>query len=134
MRGEIESAVAKFGFAHELIQTNELNDPNYQKNNGDRCFFCKDELYNKLEALATQRDITVIVDGSTTDDLDDYRPGRRAAGQHAVRSPLVEVGLSKNEVRELSRRAGLPTWDKPASPCLIVAHCLRHYSHDRTAD
>jgi len=118
LRGEIGNVVAKFGFAHQVIQTDELNDPNYQKNNPDRCFFCKDELYNKLEALAVQRDIGVIVDGSTTDDLNDYRPGRRAAGQHAVRSPLIEVGLSKQEVRDLSRRAGLPTWDKPASPCL----------------
>ena len=118
MRGEIDSVVAKFGFAHQVIHTEELNDPNYQKNNPDRCFFCKDELYKKLEGLADRRDIEVIVDGSTTDDLNDYRPGRKAAGQHSVRSPLIEVGLSKQEVRELSRRAGLPTWDKPASPCL----------------
>lgn len=118
LRGEIGNVVAKFGFAHQVIQTDELNDPNYQKNNPDRCFFCKDELYNKLESLAVERDIGVIVDGSTTDDLNDYRPGRKAAGQHAVRSPLIEVGLSKQEVRDLSRRVGLPTWDKPASPCL----------------
>jgi uncharacterized protein len=71
-----------------------------------------------LESLAVQREVGAIVDGSTTDDLNDYRPGRQAAGQHAVRSPLIEVGLSKNEIRELSRIAGLPTWDKPASPCL----------------
>jgi uncharacterized protein len=75
-------------------------------------------LYGKLEAIAASRGIECIVDGSTTDDLGDYRPGRKAATQHAVRSPLIEVGMSKNEVRELSRRAGLPTWDKPASPCL----------------
>ena len=118
LRGEIDSVVSKFGFEHEVIQTDELKNPNYQRNDSDRCFFCKDELYSKLEAVAEQRDIKVIVDGSTTDDLNDYRPGRQAAGQHAVRSPLIEVGLSKKEVRELSRRVDLPTWDKPASPCL----------------
>jgi uncharacterized protein len=75
-------------------------------------------LYTKLESVARGRGIRTIVDGSTVDDLGDYRPGRRAAAQHAVRSPLIEVGLSKSEVRELSRRATLPTWDKPASPCL----------------
>jgi pyridinium-3,5-biscarboxylic acid mononucleotide sulfurtransferase len=117
-RAEIDSIVKQFGFQHELIQTEELENPSYRANNGDRCFFCKDELYTKLESLARSRGIRYIVDGSTTDDLGDYRPGRRAAAQHAVRSPLIEVGLSKSEVRELSRRAALPTWDKPASPCL----------------
>src|SRR5205085_12399301 len=87
-------------------------------NNPDRCFFCKDELYGQLEVLAANRGIEWIVDGSTTDDLNDFRPGRQAAKQHAVRSPLIEVELSKTGVRELSRNAGLPTWDKPASPCL----------------
>jgi uncharacterized protein len=118
VRGEIEGVVTKFGFEHEVIQTDELSDPNYQKNNSDRCFFCKDELYTKLQALSVEREIPVIVDGSTTDDLNDYRPGRQAASQHEVRSPLIEVEMSKKEVRELSRRVGLPTWDKPASPCL----------------
>jgi uncharacterized protein len=115
---EIERVVADFGFHHEVIQTEELDNPSYQANNPDRCFFCKDELYGKLEAIAASRGIEAIVDGSTTDDIDDFRPGRQAAKQHAVRSPLIEVGMSKNEVRELSRRVGLPTWDKPASPCL----------------
>lgn len=115
---EIERVVKRFGFNHEIIHTQELEDPNYRANNPDRCFFCKDELYTKLEAVARARGIQHIVDGSTVDDLDDYRPGRRAATQHAVRSPLIEAGLSKNEVRELSRFATLPTWDKPASPCL----------------
>ena len=117
-RAEIDRVVRQFGFQHELIQTEELENPAYRANNGDRCFFCKDELYAKLESVARSRGIRYIVDGSTTDDLDDYRPGRRAATQHAVRSPLIEVGLNKSEVRELSRRATLPTWDKPASPCL----------------
>ena len=117
-RSEIEDAVSRFGFTHESILTEELDNPNYLANNSNRCFFCKDELYNKLESFGVDRGINVIVDGSTMDDLDDYRPGRQAAKQHAVRSPLIEVGLTKSEVRELSKRAGLPTWDKPASPCL----------------
>ena len=117
-RAEIDRVVEKFGFQHEVIQTEELENPGYSANNPDRCFFCKDELYTKLESVARGRGIQNIVDGSTVDDLGDYRPGRRAAMQHAVRSPLIEVGLSKTEVRELSRRATLPTWDKPASPCL----------------
>lgn len=115
---EIKSVVERFGFHHEIIRTDELENPNYSANNADRCYFCKDELYNKLEAVARSRGIEHILDGSTVDDLDDYRPGRQAAKQHAVRSPLIEVGLNKSEVRELSRRATLPTWDKPASPCL----------------
>jgi uncharacterized protein len=117
-RAEIDRVVEKFGFQHEVIRTEELENPGYRANNADRCFFCKDELYTKLESLARTRGIQSIVDGSTVDDLGDYRPGRQAAAQHAVRSPLIEAGLSKSEVRELSRRATLPTWDKPASPCL----------------
>jgi len=115
---EIDRVVKNFGFNHEIISTDELDHPEYRANNGNRCYFCKDELYGKLESVARSRGIEHIVDGSTIDDLDDYRPGRQAAKQHAVRSPLIEVGLNKNEVRELSRRATLPTWDKPASPCL----------------
>ena len=117
-RAEIDGVVQKFGFQHEVIRTEELENPGYRANNPDRCFFCKDELYTKLESVARNRGINSIVDGSTVDDLGDFRPGRRAASQHAVRSPLIEAGLTKSEVRELSRRATLPTWDKPASPCL----------------
>jgi uncharacterized protein len=117
-RAEMERVVSEFGFHHEIVQTEELENPSYRANNADRCYFCKDELYGKLESIAASRRIECIVDGSTTDDIDDFRPGRQAATQHAVRSPLIEVGMSKSEVRELSRRAGLPTWDKPASPCL----------------
>ena len=115
---QIDRVVKDFGFSHEIIRTDELEHPGYRANNSDRCYFCKDELYGKLESLARTRGIDCIVDGSTMDDLDDFRPGRQAAKQHAVRSPLIEVGLNKDEVRELSRRAMLPTWDKPASPCL----------------
>ena len=117
-RVEIAGIVERFGFNHEVIHTEELENDSYRANNSDRCFFCKDELYTKLESVAQARGIQHIVDGSTVDDLDDFRPGRQAAKQHAVRSPLIEVGLSKSEVRELSRNATLPTWDKPASPCL----------------
>ena len=115
---EIDRVVKNFGLNHVTINTDELELPGYRANSGDRCYFCKDELYGKLESVARSRGIDHIFDGSTVDDLDDYRPGRQAAKQHAVRSPLIEVGLTKNEVRELSRRAMLPTWDKPASPCL----------------
>jgi uncharacterized protein len=117
-QAEIDRVVKEFGFHHEVIRTEELANPSYSANDANRCYFCKDELYTKLETIAEARGIECIIDGSTTDDLDDFRPGRQAAKQHAVRSPLIEVGLSKSEVRELSRLAGLPTWDKPASPCL----------------
>ncbi len=117
-REETKRLVEQFGFHAESIDTHELEEAGYVANGPTRCFFCKDELYQRLEPLARERNIESIVDGSTTDDLGDYRPGRMAAGKHGVRSPLVEVGMSKSEVRELSRVAGLPTWDKPASPCL----------------
>lgn len=117
-RAESARLVAQFGFNRELINTDELADERYRANESNRCYFCKNELYGKLEPLARDRGIEFVVDGSTTDDLGDYRPGRVAAAEHGIRSPLIEVGLSKSEVRELSRRVGLPTWDKPASPCL----------------
>ena len=108
----------QFGFRREVIQTEELEDVNYAANGPTRCFFCKDELYRKLETVARDRKIEFIVDGSTCDDLDDYRPGRAATTRHCVKSPLIEAGMTKADVRLLSRRVGLPTWDKPASPCL----------------
>lgn len=117
-RAEIARLVEQFGFRREIVQTEELNDPRYAANGPTRCFFCKDELYQKLRRLADERNIATIVDGSTTDDLGDHRPGRLAGDKHDVRSPLIEVEMSKAEVRFLSQRAGLPTWDKPASPCL----------------
>lgn len=115
---EVGALVERFGFRHEAINTEEMADAGYRANNADRCYHCKTELYTKLAPLALARGLAGVVDGSTTDDLGDYRPGRAAANEHEVRSPLIEVGMSKREVRELSRRAGLPTWDKPASPCL----------------
>lgn len=117
-REEIDRIVKEFRFHHERIQTAELEHPGYQANTGNRCYFCKDELYTKLEALARSRSIETVVDGSTIDDLGDYRPGRQAAKEHSVRSPLIEVGMSKADIRELSKRVHLPTWNKPASPCL----------------
>ena len=117
-RTEIARIVEEFGFHHEMIRTEETEDTRYQANAPNRCYFCKTELYGKLEPLARKRGFRFVVDGSTTDDLGDYRPGRAAAAEHNVRSPLVEVGMSKSEVRALSRRANLPTWDRPASPCL----------------
>jgi len=109
---------SQFGFRREVVETDELEDVKYTANGPTRCYFCKDELYKKLEDVAGAREIEFIVDGSTCDDLSDYRPGRAATNAHLVRSPLIEVGMSKAEVRLLSRNAGLPTWDKPASPCL----------------
>jgi uncharacterized protein len=117
-RSEIARLVDQFGINAESIPTFELNNPAYEANDKNRCYFCKDELYSKLQTVARTRNIQVVVDGCTTDDLADYRPGRVAATEHGVRSPLIEVGMSKNDVRLLSKKAGLPTWSKPASPCL----------------
>ena len=117
-RAEIARLVSSLSLNHEAIDTEELEDPRYLRNGSDRCYFCKSELYSKLAPLAEARGLAAVLDGSNTDDLGDYRPGRAAASERGVRSPLVEVGMSKHEVRLLSRRAGLPTWDKPASPCL----------------
>lgn len=117
-RAESARLVSQFGLQRLTVNTEELDDTRYRANEPNRCYFCKSELYGKLAPIARDRSINFIVDGSTTDDLGDYRPGRAAATEHGVRSPLIEVGMSKREVRELSHRAGLPTWDKPASPCL----------------
>jgi uncharacterized protein len=107
-----------FGFAHEIIATGEMERPEYRANPANRCYHCKTELYSRLGALAAARGFRAIVDGSNADDRADYRPGRQAAREHGVRSPLDEADLSKHEIRELSRLAGLPTWDEPASACL----------------
>ena len=109
---------ARFGFRHEIVHTGELARPEYRANPANRCYYCKHELYTHLGAIARERHIAVIADGSNADDRGDYRPGRQAAREFGVRSPLDEVGLTKAEIRELSRQAGLPTWDEPASACL----------------
>jgi uncharacterized protein len=108
----------QYGFTHLVIQTAEMARPEYRANPANRCYFCKHELYTHLSAIARDRGIPVIADGSNADDRGDYRPGRQAAREFGVRSPLDEAGLTKDEIRELSRRAGLPTWDEPASACL----------------
>ena len=107
-----------FGFNHVVIRTDEMARPEYRANPANRCYYCKHELYTQLSAIARDRGIPVIADGSNADDRGDYRPGRQAAREFGVRSPLDEADLSKNDIRELSRRAGLPTWDEPASACL----------------
>jgi len=107
----------RFGLHHEIIHTGELERPEYRANPANRCYYCKQELYTHLSRLAADRR-AVVVDGSNADDRGDYRPGRQAAREFGVRSPLDDVELHKDEIRELSHQAGLPTWDEPASACL----------------
>jgi uncharacterized protein len=109
---------SQYGIVYETIPTDEFNDPNYTSNPTNRCYYCKTELYSKLTEFAAERGFAVICDGTNVDDLKDWRPGRQAARELGVRSPLVECGMTKDEIRDLSRRAGLPTWDQPASACL----------------
>jgi pyridinium-3,5-biscarboxylic acid mononucleotide sulfurtransferase len=107
----------RFGLRHEIIRTHEIDKPEYRANPVNRCYFCKHELYTELSRIAAERHATVV-DGNNADDRGDYRPGRQAAREFGVRSPLDEVDLTKGEIRELSKRAGLPSWDEPASACL----------------
>ncbi len=111
------AVATEFGFQHEIIRTDELDRPDYRANPENRCYFCKTELYTHLSAIARTRGATVV-DGNNADDRGDYRPGRQAAREFGVRSPLDEADLTKAEIRELSRNAGLQTWDEPASACL----------------
>lgn len=113
-----EAFARECGFRHEYIETREFENPDYVKNDPNRCFHCKDELFACMETVASQRGIIDIVYGVNKDDLGDYRPGQRAAKLHRVKAPLVDAGLTKSEIRELSRLAGLSTWDRPASACL----------------
>jgi uncharacterized protein len=106
------------GFRHEYIETREFDNPDYVKNGPNRCFHCKDELFTRLDGIAGARGIAHVIYGVNADDLGDYRPGQSAAKAHRVKAPLVDAGLTKAEIRELSRRAGLTTWDRPASACL----------------
>lgn len=119
--GEIEDAIAtaqQLNLRHHLIETREIEDPRYVANDGRRCFFCKAELYVRLREYAQGEGIAWIVNGANIDDLTDYRPGRDAAEDQGIRSPLVEAGLSKEDIRHLSHARALPTSDKPAQPCL----------------
>lgn len=108
----------EIGIRHEIVQTHEMDNPNYTSNPVNRCYFCKSELHDTLRPLALERGYPYVIDGVNADDLKDYRPGIRAAKERGVRSPLAEVGVTKAEVRALSKFLGLPWWDKPAQPCL----------------
>jgi len=110
--------VGQFGLRHEFVRSREIEDPDYARNPVNRCYFCKHELYGRLGAMARERGFQVVVDGNNVDDTGDYRPGRVAGEEFSVRSPLIEAGLGKDEIRALSRGLGLPTWDLPASACL----------------
>jgi pyridinium-3,5-biscarboxylic acid mononucleotide sulfurtransferase len=120
-RSEIAEArdlASQIGIAHRLVATAEFTDPNYVRNDGSRCYFCKDELYTRIEELLPELNVNVVCSGANLDDQGDYRPGLKAAALHRVRHPLQEAGFTKADVRMLARHWDLPTWDKPASPCL----------------
>lgn len=123
-RQGVEDFVRRFGLRHEFITTDELANPDYVANRFDRCYHCKDELFTKLGALARARGVAGVAYGVNVDDQGDFRPGQQAAREHRVLTPLLDAGLTKADIRELSRRAGLPTWDKPAAACLAsrIAH------------
>jgi uncharacterized protein len=113
-----DQLTTQFGIRHRIVFTDEFLDSNYTSNPANRCYYCKSELYTKLDQLARESGFDVICDGTNADDVGDYRPGRQAAREMGVRSPLLECGMTKADIREMSRRAGLPTWDQPASACL----------------
>lgn len=118
---ELEDAkiqAATIGIAHKIVQTQEMDNPNYTSNPVNRCYFCKSELHDTLKPLALELGYPYVVDGVNADDLHDYRPGIQAAKERGVRSPLAEIGVTKAEVRQISQQLGLPWWDKPAQPCL----------------
>jgi pyridinium-3,5-biscarboxylic acid mononucleotide sulfurtransferase len=120
-RAELDDArrlAETIGIRHEIVSTEEFADPDYVRNDGTRCYFCKDELYGQIETLLPRLGVRVICSGANLDDQGDYRPGLKAASQHAVRHPLQEAGFTKADVRALARVWDLPNWDKPASPCL----------------
>jgi uncharacterized protein len=120
-RVEIEDArrlARQIGIRHLVVRTEEFDDPDYVRNDGTRCYYCKSELYGRIETLLEELGADVICSGANLDDRGDYRPGLKAAAEHAVRHPLQEAGFTKQDVRALALAWGLPTWDKPASPCL----------------
>jgi pyridinium-3,5-biscarboxylic acid mononucleotide sulfurtransferase len=117
-RAMVSEFVVKLGIRHEFIETHEMDNPAYRANGANRCYFCKDELFSVLDELALKRGYNAIAYGVNADDTLDFRPGHRAATKHQVLAPLLNAGLYKSEIRWLSRRAGLPTWDRPASACL----------------
>ena len=115
---EARRLARQIGIRHEVIETREMERPGYIENSPQRCYFCKEELFDRLQSMAQQRNTAWVADGCNTNDLGDHRPGRRAASEHGVRSPLIEAELGKEEIRLLSRERGLPTWDKPSMACL----------------
>ncbi|MEZ5397618.1 MAG: ATP-dependent sacrificial sulfur transferase LarE [Bryobacterales bacterium] len=115
---DAEEFVARFGIRHQYIDTHEFDNPDYVRNDQNRCFHCKDELFTRLAETGKELGFANIIYGVNVDDQGDYRPGHRAAREHGVRAPLLEAGLTKADIRELSRREGLPTWDRPAAACL----------------
>jgi uncharacterized protein len=117
-RRQVEALVRATQIRHEFVETRELENPLYTANRADRCYHCKDELFTVLGRLANDRGFAAVAYGVNADDTGDFRPGHRAADEHFVLTPLLDTGLTKAEIRELSRRAGLPTWDRPASACL----------------
>src|SRR5690348_6681044 len=117
-RAAVDEFVRAFQIHHEFVETHEIENPAYRANAADRCFYCKDELFSVLDAIAQERGFTATAYGVNADDTLDFRPGHRAAKEHRVLAPLLDVGLRKSEIRELSQRANLPTWNRPASACL----------------
>jgi len=117
-KGDAVAFAREHGIRHEYIVTHEFDNPEYVANNPDRCFHCKDELFTRLDEVAQERSIAHVIYGVNVDDLGDFRPGQGAAKLHGVKAPLVDAGLTKAEIRALSQRAGLRTWDRPASACL----------------
>src|SRR6266481_4119968 len=117
-RAELVKFIAHTGVHHEFVETHEMENPAYRANAGDRCYYCKDELFTVLDELAKQHGFAAIAYGVNADDTNDFRPGHRAAAEHQVLAPLLDANMSKADVRALSQRAGLPTWDRPASACL----------------
>lgn len=115
---EAKTQAITIGIPHELVETQEMNNPNYTNNPVNRCYFCKSELHDTLKPIAISRGYPYVVDGVNADDLKDYRPGIQAAKERGVRSPLAEVGVTKAEVREITQKLGLSWWDKPSQPCL----------------
>jgi uncharacterized protein len=112
------SLAHQFGLRFRIIESNEMADPDFVANPPERCYYCKRELFSELKPIALAEGLKWVADGTNADDLSDYRPGRKASAEAGIRSPLLEVGLTKAEIRQLSRAQGLPTWDRPASPCL----------------
>ena len=117
-RSMVEDFVSKLGVRHEFVETHEMENPSYRANAADRCYFCKDELFSVLDQIAVERKFEAVCYGVNADDTLDFRPGHRAAKEHRVLAPLLDASLTKAEIRSLSERAGLPTWDRPASACL----------------